>query len=309
MNNEEYLLAKDTLLTEYEQRSLVKYGLDHVVDKLLYHQSKLQKRNEQLENKLDEFHQDLNNANIAQANLLPKKITFAKELNFSARFIPSQYISGDTYNIFRLDEDHVGLYQIDVSGHGVTAALFSVSLSQMLNVNTSHNNLLKTSLKKPPYYKINSPVKVMSLLNEEQFFAKHEIFFTMVYMIINVKTGEMEYTRAGHNPPVILRKNGVVDQPLGGSIPIGWDFERDDTVIKIKLHKGDRIFLFSDGILEAQNVDKDLFGEERLFNVLKSNLANNLDTTLNDTIIHLSQYTGSLKFEDDISILGVTYLG
>jgi sigma-B regulation protein RsbU (phosphoserine phosphatase) len=77
----------------------------------------------------------------------------------------------------------------------------------------------------------------------------------------------------------------------------------------MRLGKGDRIFLFSDGILEAQNIDKDWFGEERLFNVLKSNLSNDLDKTLNDTIIHLSQYTGSLKFEDDISILGVTYLG
>ena len=94
MNSEEYLLAKDTLLTEYEQRSLTKYGLDHIVDKILYHHSKLQKRNDQLESKLDEFHQDLNTANIAQANLLPKKISFTKELDFSARFIPSQYISG-----------------------------------------------------------------------------------------------------------------------------------------------------------------------------------------------------------------------
>ena len=77
----------------------------------------------------------------------------------------------------------------------------------------------------------------------------------------------------------------------------------------MKLRKGDRIFLFSDGILEAQNIDKDWFGDERLFNVLKSNLSNDLDKTLNDTIIHLSQFTGNLKFEDDISILGVTYLG
>lgn len=309
MNSEEYLLAKDTLLTEYEQRSLTKYGLDHIVDKLLYHHTKLIKRNELLESKLDAVHQDLNSANIAQANLLPKKITFTNELDFAARFIPSQYISGDTYNIFRLDEDHVGLYQIDVSGHGVTAALFSVSLSQMLNINRANNNLLKTSLKKPPYYKINSPEKVVSLLHEEQFFAKHEIYFTMIYMIINLKTGELEYIRAGHNPPVILRKNGVIDQPQGGGLPIGWDFDRDDPLIKIQLRKGDRIFLFSDGILEAQNIDKNFFGEERLFNVLKSNLINDLDTTLNDSIIHLSQFTGSLKFEDDISILGVTYLG
>ena len=77
----------------------------------------------------------------------------------------------------------------------------------------------------------------------------------------------------------------------------------------MKLHKGDRIFLFSDGILEAQDVEKEWFGEERLFNVLKSNLSNDLDKTLNDTIIHLSQFTGNLNFEDDVSILGVTYLG
>lgn len=309
MNNEEYNIARDTLFSEYERETLLKYGLEHVLDKIIYQQNELLEKNQRLEKKLDEVYQDLNSAHTAQTNLLPKKAKFASELDFAARFIPSQYVSGDTYNVFRLDEDHVGIYQLDISGHGVAAALFSVSLSQMLNANISNKNLLKTALKQPPYYKINLPDKVLGLLNEEHFFDRYEIYFTMIYMIINIKTGEVQFSRAGHNPPIILRTNGEAEQPQEGGLPIGWDFERDDPIIKTHLNSGDRIFLFSDGICEARDRDKEQFGDERLSKVIKDNLTETLDETMNDIIRQLSQFTGNLKFDDDISIIGVTYLG
>jgi len=307
MNREEYLVVLDTLFTDYEREEINKYGLDQIIDKIVFQHSELIEKNNQLESKLDTVYEDLNNANLAQTNLLPKKIDFADELEFASRFIPSQYVSGDTYNVFRLDEDHVGLYQIDISGHGVAAALFSVSLSQMLNAN--NKNLLKTVLKEEPFYEINSPAKVIELLNNENFFERYQFFFTMIYMIINTKTGELRFSRAGHNPPIILRRDGTVEQTKEGGLPIGWDFEREDPIVSLKLNKGDRLFLYSDGICEARNRDKTWFGDKRLSNVLKKNITNSLDETLNDTIRELSQFTGSIRFEDDISILGLTYLG
>jgi sigma-B regulation protein RsbU (phosphoserine phosphatase) len=309
MNREEYMVAMNTLFSSYERQEIHKYGLDHILDKIIYQHGDIIEKNHQLEKQLDTIYDDLNNANMAQTNLLPKKIDFAKELDFAARFIPSQYVSGDTYNVFRLDEDHIGLYQIDISGHGVAAALFSVSLSQMLNANISSKNLLKTVLSEKPFYKINSPAKVFALLNDENFFDRYQIFFTMIYMIINIRTGEVEFSRAGHNPPIILRTDGAIEQTTEGGLPIGWDFERKDPVIKTKLNKGDKLFLYSDGICEARNNKKTWYGNQHLCDVLKKNISNTLDETLNDTIRELSQFTGSIRFEDDISILGLAYLG
>ncbi len=309
MNREEYMFAMDALFTSYECDEIHKYGLEHILDKIVFQHGKLIERNYQLEKQLDTIYEDLTNANLAQANLLPTKIDFASELDFAARFIPSQYVSGDTYNVFRLDEDHIGLYQIDISGHGVAAALFSVSLSQMLNANISSKNLLKTVLKEPPFYKINSPAKVIALLNDENFFERYQIFFTMIYMCINIRTGKVEFSRAGHNPPIILRSDGSIEQPKKGGLPIGWDFERDDPIVELTLEKGDRLFLYSDGICEARDKHKTWFGNKHLTKVLKNNISNSLDETLNDTIREVSQFIGSIRFEDDISILGLTYLG
>lgn len=307
MNFEEYLQARDKMVSEYERKELTKYGLDHIIDKLLYAQEDLKKKNEQLEKKLDDLYKDLTNANLAQASLLPKKVNIAEELKIAAQFIPSQYVSGDTYNIFRLDEDHVAIYQIDISGHGVSAALFSVTLTQMLSVNT-FNNFIKTPKKTAPFYKINSPLHVISLLNEEKFIERYDIYFTMIYMIINIKTGAYEYCRAGHNPPVVVGVDKSIIRSNEGGFPIGWDFERNDPLIKGKLNPGDRIFLFSDGVVEARDKNNITFGDEKLFSLLINSLDRTVDDTLNDIIRKLSQFTGKVNFEDDISIIGLQYL-
>jgi sigma-B regulation protein RsbU (phosphoserine phosphatase) len=308
MDFEEYHEARDKFLSEYERSELAKYGLDHILDKLLYEQSELKKKNEILEKKLDDIYFDLSNATIAQINLLPKKLNIAREISIRARFIPSRYVSGDTYNIFRLDEDHLGLYQIDISGHGVSAALFSVSLTQMLNA-YSFNNLLKTQVSNPPYYEINSPTKVVSLLNNEHFVERYDIYFTMIYMIINIHTGEFSYARAGHNPPVILRGDHTLEHSDEGGLPIGWDFDRKDPLVKGKLLHGDKMFIFSDGIIESRNKAGETYGEERLWEMFRRNAANDLDVTLNTTISDLSGFTKTLKFDDDISIIALKYLG
>lgn len=308
MDLEEYQEARNQFLSEYEHTELAKYGLEHILDKILYEQINLKKRNEYLEKRLDDINTDLCNATLAQTNMLPKKLNIAEEMNISVKFIPSQYVSGDTYNIFRLDENHLGLYQIDISGHGIPAALFSVSLTQMLNAN-SFNNLFKAALNKPPYYAINSPAKVFSLLNGEHFVDRYDIYFTMIYVIIDIHTGAYTYSRAGHNPPVILRADERIENTYTGGYPIGWDFDRKDPLIKGKLAAGDRMFIYSDGIIEARNDDGEPYGEERFFKLLKNNASHNLDQTLNTAISDVSSFTGKVNFDDDISILALTYLG
>lgn len=300
---------KDMLVSDYERKVLEKYGLGPLLDKLIFRQVQLEERNFALEAKLQAVDHDLSNAREAQMNLLPKKIDHVEEIEFSARFFPSAYVSGDTYNVFRLDENRIGAYQLDISGHGVAAALFSVSLSQMLNANVTQNNFLKTTLRKAPYYHINTPSEVFALLDKQSFFERYGFYFTMMYMILNIRTGELQFSRAGHHPPIILRVNGHMEIPQEGGLPLGWNFSRTDPIVRTQLNAGDRIFMFSDGLIEATNKHEEWFGQDRLSAVFKNNLMSTLDKTLDTTISELASFTHRTTFEDDISLLGITFLG
>ena len=111
----------------------------------------------------------------AQESLLPVNFPDIPGMEIAARFLPSAFVSGDIYSIFRLDENNVGLYNIDVSGHGVPAALFSVSLSQRLTYDLHSAGLLKVPSKKPPYYRIYPPDKVISVLDEDDMLGRYVI--------------------------------------------------------------------------------------------------------------------------------------
>jgi len=294
-------------LTETELARLQNYNLSDLLNQVRSQQELLKKQKQELTVALNKIEKDLDAARDAQMSLLPKELVGVPQVKFAARFYPSQFVSGDIYNIFRLDETIIGLYHIDVSGHGVPASLFSVSLSQLLNTNISSRNLLKIPIPEPPYYLINPPDRVISMLEAENTYEKYSIYFTMIYMLIDIKNREIKYTRAGHNPPVIIRHNGNVEIPKMGGLPVGWGFERDDEVIGIAVQPGDKLFMYSDGINEATNEQKEMFGMERLVNILQKNREKDIDQILDLIIEQLQKFTNSDSFEDDVSIIGLAW--
>lgn len=293
-------------LSDKDIATLQKYGLTNLLHKIKEQQHTLERQNEDLETAFKKIEKDLNAAREAQMSLLPKDLTDIPNVEFRARFYPSQYVSGDIYNVFRLDESHFGVYHIDVSGHGVPAALFSVSLSQMLNTNVTKQNILKVSIPDPPYYKINSPDKVIATLDEDRSFERHGLYFTMIYMIVDTKNKKIQFTRAGHNYPIIIRADKSIEIFKAGSIPIGWDLPRNDEVVEVDLYSGDRVFLYSDGIHEATNQKRKMFTLKRLCDSLKNSSKLSLDNSLDNLISELRRFIGQDNFEDDVSILGIT---
>lgn len=293
-------------LSDKDIATLKKYGLSNILNKIKEQQHTLEKQKEALEYALIKIEKDLKAAREAQMSLLPKDISGIPNVEFRARFYPSQYVSGDIYNVFRLDESHFGVYHIDVSGHGVPAALFSVSLSQMLDTNVSRKNILKIPIQDPPYYKINSPDKVIATLDEDRSFEKHGLYFTMIYMIVDTKKKKIMFTRAGHNYPIIIRANKNIEILKSGSIPIGWDLPRHDEVVEFNIKSGDRVFLYSDGIHEATNPKRKMFTLKRLCDSLKDSSKLPLDKSLDKLISELRKFIGQDNFEDDVSILGIT---
>ncbi|HEM48820.1 MAG TPA: hypothetical protein ENO27_01285 [Caldithrix sp.] len=293
-------------LTDKDIAALQKHGLSRILQKIKEQQHTLELQKEHLESALNSIEKNLSAAREAQMSLLPKDLLGIPNVEFSARFYPSQFVSGDIYNVFRLDEYNFGVYHIDVSGHGVASALFSVSLSQMLNTTVTKQNILKIAISDPPYYKINSPEKVIATLDEDRSFERHGMYFTMIYMIVNVKTKKIKFTRAGHNYPIVIRADKSIEIFKAGSIPIGWDLPRNDEVVEIDINSGDRIFLYSDGIHEATNPDRKMFTLKRLCDSLKNSSNLPLDDSLDNLITELRQFIGQDNFDDDVSILGIS---
>jgi len=304
MKNEHY---SNLGLSIEDVEQIKKYNLTHVLDKIRDQRNQLKEHENKLQTALDKIEKDLAAARDAQVSLLPKELNGVPNIEFKARFHPSQFVSGDIYNVFRLDEFNIGVYHIDISGHGVPAALFSVSLSQMLNTTISKKNLLKVPVKTPPYYKINPPDQVIGILNEDQSFEQNGIYFTMVYMIVDFKENVIRYTRAGHNPPVLIKANGDVLLTEEGSFPVGWDFPRDDTIVEYHAEAGDRIYMFSDGITEAIDDKDNLFSRERMIDILKDSRHKSLDESLDLVISGVREFSGSDDFEDDVSIIGLAW--
>ncbi len=286
-----------------------RFDLIYLLEKMQQQQQELERQNQHLKNALVKIDKDLSAARDAQMSLLPKELRGVQPITFRARFFPSQYVSGDIYNIFRLDENNIGLYHIDISGHGVPAALFSVSLSQILNTNVSQKNLLKIPVQEPPYYKINPPDQVIAALNEDHYLDKLGIYFTMLYMIIDIKNNRIRYTRAGHNPPIIVRQNGHIEIPKSGGLPVGLDFPREDTVVELDMEKGDRVYLYSDGISEAVNESEEQYSTARIVNIVDTNRALPLDDVLDRLISDVKSFTGHESIEDDISLIGLSFNG
>jgi phosphoserine phosphatase RsbU/P len=260
---------------------------------------------------------DLDAARKAQESLLPKDFPDVPGIEFGAFMISSAFVGGDIYNIFRLDDDHIGFYQVDVSGHGVPSSLFSVSISQMLTHDLYQHNLLRIPISPSEQFKINSPAHVVALLNETNMLEKHGHYFTMIYAILNIRTGELTFSRAGHNLPLVVHPDGsseFIKNGAGG--PVGFGLPRDDDEeLTLKLEPGDAFILYSDGITDAGvMLDSNAsYGCERIQEVMRANSGASLNDTflslIDDVRSHVVNLGGERygSFDDDVSIIGVRW--
>lgn len=220
-----------------------------------------------------------------------------KEFNIFASMDPAKMVGGDFYDFFFVDDDHLAMLIADVSGKGVPAALFM--MSSMI--------LLKTSIKSG-----KDPAAVMADVNNELCANNIAKMFVTVWIgILDLKTGNMVCANAGHEYPAIRSKKGeftlVKDEhcPVLGAIE---DIEFSN--YEMKLDKGGMIFVYTDGVPEADNPQKEFYGTERMTDVLNSN---ELDASPDD-IIHsvredVDKFADGSEQFDDITMLCLRYNG
>ncbi len=263
--------------------------------------------NRDLRRKQKHLDEDLQAAGQIQKSLLPEGLPEIPELEFAWRFFPCEQVGGDVFNIHPLDENHVALFVLDVSGHGVPSAMVTVSVCQTLLPRTG--SALKQPVADPPYYRIISPSEVLSRLDGEYPFERFEKYFTMVYLVVNVRDGSVRYSRAGHPMPVVIRRRGGTELLEAGGPVIGVGGGMAFEEGRVTLAPGDRLFLFTDGITEYRHAKGETFGERRFFRELQHSRQSPLDAACQRVIRSMEVFGDGFRPQDDVTLLAMAYRG
>lgn len=245
----------------------------------------------------ERINSELNIAKSIQASSLPNifpPFPDRDEFDIYALMETAKEVGGDFYDFYFIDENHLMFLIADVSGKGVPAALF------MMTVKTLINNLSQVGYE--PKELINIINKKICENNKQGF------FITMFSGIANVKTGELTYVNCGHNPPLI-KSNSEKYRYLEceSNMVLGAFDGFDYKIHKIQLNKGDTLCLYTDGITEATNNDENMYGEEKLLE--KVNEFDNKDiksmalNIKNDVI----KFTDKTELSDDLTLLIFKY--
>ena len=268
----------------------------------------LAQRNHELKKINNRMRRDLESAARIQRSFLPTKLPECEKVEFAWKYIPCNELAGDTLNVFFLDDEHIGLYLLDVSGHGVPAALLSVTLSRDLNPDLDQSDLLKEPISEPPGYRIISPEDVAERLNQRfPLDLNSGQYFTIQYGQLNIKSGIFKFFSAGHPPMIHIRNDGSSEVLLIRSTPIGFitDTHKVYQEHSLRLAAGDRLYLYSDGIIEALNPEQDQFGVKRLRGCLSKSLTLPLADTLDKLKDEIDQWTDGSGCGDDLSLLAL----
>lgn len=209
---------------------------------------------------------------------------------------PAKDVGGDFYDITRIDEDHIGLTMADVSGKGVPAAMFMA---------VSHTLLRLAGKKKLKPEEVI--IESNNVLAAESF---DNMFVTLFYAIMNVRTGEVQYVNAGHNPPYILHKDGTLETlPTSKNICLGVLEDYTYTSDSLTLQKGDSLVTFTDGVTEACSTSNELYGESRLEALLPTLAGQSARSILDNVINAVHAHAEGAEQSDDITMLVAKRLG
>lgn len=269
-------------------------------------EKKLSMRNHELEETNRRMRRDLEAAAKIQEALLPSSLPQNHRYQVAWHFDPCDELAGDVLNFFHLDENSLGMYVLDVSGHGVAAALLAVTLSRLLSPVLDQSSIIKTRLENPPRYAITPPREVANQLNRRfQMDADTGQYFTMIYGVLDVAQRKFQFVSAGHPPIILVPAQGKARQIQVPGLPIGfmenWDYSQDE----IQLHRGDRFYMYSDGIIEARNDKEKMFSKKRLTEVLGKARKLSLQESIHYTLQKLKEWTNGRPIDDDVTILGV----
>jgi serine phosphatase RsbU (regulator of sigma subunit) len=251
---------------------------------------------------------DLKVAAKIQETFLPRVLPCVPGTAFAWVYRPCDELGGDGLNVIPLGAGRVGLYVLDVSGHGVASALLSVAMSRVLSPPSDPSSILVRDGGGPGDPVVTPPDEVADRLNRIfPFDPATEQFATLVYGILNARTGEFRYVSAGHPGPVHLPAGARPVVLASQGYPIGLA-EDAYTERSVRLAVGDRLYLYSDGVPDATNPVGEPFGEARFLEGIGRVRSEPLQAGVAALLGEIERWRGAANALDDISILAVEVL-
>jgi len=256
----------------------------------------LEDKNAQLEKAKARMEAELDIARTLQATILPQRMPAHPAYSGKATMTPAQEMGGDFYDFFPLGEERLALVIADVSGKGVPAAFFMAISRTILQANA---------------HDIASPGACLARVNDalcEQ--NPLDLFVTVFYGVLDLRTGVLHYANGGHNPPLrILHEGSVQEVPRTGGMALGVMEEMPYSEASVSLQVGDTLFLYTDGISEAMNAAGQEFTEQRLSEALTGAQGEAVDLVLQRVTDAVSAFVGAAPQSDDITCLVLRYKG
>ena len=269
-------------------------------------QIELEEANARLAKANSRMSRDLKAAAKIQETFLPREVPRVAGADFAWIYRPCDELGGDGLNVIPLGDGKVGLYILDVSGHGVASALLSVTLSRLLSPPLEPSSILIRDRDVGDRFDITPPAEVAARLNRLfPFDSATEQFTTMVYGILNASTGEFRYVSAGHPGPAHLPSGAdpvILESRTFLPVGLAADAYEEQSV---RLGAGDRLYLYSDGVPEAMDSAGKQFGDARLLKAIAQGRSEPLQESVATLLGEIARWQGSERPQDDISILAV----
>ncbi|MBN1407270.1 MAG: SpoIIE family protein phosphatase [Calditrichaceae bacterium] len=229
---------------------------------------------------------ELQVASEIQQLIIPQSLPKIKGLDISAVYVPCKEVSGDFYDIIKINENEYVFVVADVSGKGIPGAMLVSTMQAILKAYLEYSTDLKSIITK-----LND--RIIKNTTEDRF-------ITFFFGLYHAEKCTLTYINAGHNPPILIHNNTINRLEKGG-IFIGclpWDYEFET----IQLRESSILALFTDGIVEAMNDNQEEFGEDRLIDIIKKGKSLAMEEVREQLIKQVKEHRGGKALEDDLTL-------
>lgn len=238
---------------------------------------------------------ELNIARGIQMEMLPKTYPpypERKDIDIYGSLTPARAVGGDLYD-FHIHDERLFFCIGDVSGKGVPASLVMAVISAQFRTLSANED---------------QPHRIVKAMNTTMVGRNDSMMFATLFVgVINLKTGELRYCNAGHDSPVIVSEQSYELLPVDTNVPIGivpdWTYTQQQTTIQ----SGSTIFLYTDGLTEAEEKDQKLFGEKRMLETIEAGKTSDPETIINNMTNAIRLYVGDAEQSDDLTMLAIRY--
>jgi PAS domain S-box-containing protein len=248
--------------------------------------------------------QDLRLAARVQQALLPPAEFETGALRVAHSFHPCDDLAGDAVGVVPLTQDRLAIYLLDVSGHGVGAALLSFTLTHLLSP-TVGGTLLTEDTGSGAV--VVPPARVAERLNRQFPMDRTRQYFTLVYGVIDPASGRLQYVTAGHPVPLLLPRAGEPFPVEGAGLPVGMFDDATYADATLTLEPGDRLYFYTDGAIEALDAHEAEFGRQRLLDAIARGRGLPLREGLEALAAEVHAWCGG-RLMDDVSLVAVERL-